>query len=105
MNELKEWWPIIAFWAATIGWFCRELFMYFKRQHDAHDALEKRVTAQELSHEAHEDICSRRYGEIAREFHTMKERGDERHEENRDRLDAISNGLDAVRTFLMGKGD
>jgi hypothetical protein len=84
---IRDWWPIIAFWTAAIGWFCREMFMYFKRQYDAHDALEKRVTSAEFRHASHEDICSRRYGEIAIEFADIKERTAERHEENVQRFE------------------
>lgn len=110
LDAIKEWWPIIAFWMAIVGWTGRETFMYFKGRHDALDELEKRITAQEQEHEAHEDICSQRYhgieqaiGDLKEDIDHLKLDQDKRHEENVDRIDSVAANVDAVKTFLMGR--
>jgi hypothetical protein len=106
------WWPLIAFWLALIGWCAREGFIYMQRRRRAHEDLERRVAAQERAHQSHEDICSRRYAEIAVEFeqlrrvgdmrHAQLEKvGDERHKENLERFDTVMSGLDHVKEILM----
>lgn len=101
MDVIKEWWPILAFVLALAGWCCREVFLYFKRRHDAFNALERRVDSQRQEHDAHEDICSRRYSEIAQQMSQLKEVGDDRHHENLGRFDDVVEGLENVKKILM----
>jgi len=109
---IREWWPLIAFGMTLCGWIGREMFMYFKDRHKALAEVEKRVTAQETEHQAHEDICGRRYGEIAEHMRRIEETGDdrhrqlekvgdERHEENLRRFDAVVASVESIRKFLM----
>lgn len=105
IKGIREWWPVIAFFSTLAGWCGREMFMYFKKMKDDHDILEKRVTAAEQDHQSHEELCGQRYDEIKNQFDQIKDRGNERHQENKTRLDLIAEGLEDVRRILMsGEG-
>lgn len=90
MQAIKDWWPIIAFCLTLAGWATREIFISYNH-------LQKRVASQKQDHDAHEDICSRRYAEIASEAAAFRELvetrldslievNDERHQENLQRF-------------------
>lgn len=58
--------------------------------------VEKRITTAELAHQAHEDICSKRYAGIEAAHLQVVKVTDERHEEARERFDRIEDKIDRL---------
>lgn len=89
----------VAVFLKLVTWTLDRWSTDLKQRQDAFErSITRRQDELEHDHAAHEDLCGERYKAIAEQHHQLVKVSDERHCENRDRLESMEAKLDLLLT-------